>query len=125
MRAWPCPRADTPTVVYELSQHSLRVSDCDESVVWQSRLSPQRHRVGDFVWGDQSAVHPSSDGMQRLYDCILYRQVGHTRVVAYASIASYIFTRLIQRQKWSNDAYPPARGTGHGVRDLHRLCRSE
>jgi hypothetical protein len=62
MRAWPCPRADTPTVVYELSQHSLRVSDCDESVVWQSRLSPQRHRVSNFVRGDQSAVHPSSDG---------------------------------------------------------------
>jgi hypothetical protein len=51
-------------------------------------------------------------GMQRLYDRILCRQVGHTRVVAYASIASYIFTRLIQRQKWSNDAYPPARGYG-------------
>ena len=53
----------------------------------------------DFVWGDQSAVHPSSDGMQRLYDCILYRQVGHTRVVAYASIASYAFTQLIQRSE--------------------------
>jgi hypothetical protein len=59
-----CPRADTLTVVFELSQHSVRVGDCDESVVWQScRSSPQRQRGGAFAWGDQSTVHLSSDGV--------------------------------------------------------------
>jgi hypothetical protein len=51
----------------------------------------------DFVWGDQSAVHPSSDGHAAPVRCIVCRRVGHTRVVAYASIASYVFTQLIQR----------------------------